>query len=67
MTFSSMSIPTAGIAAGQRWVHALEEAATRCEAVLFVVSREWLGSKWCPARAPRSAAALVHGDTRSAA
>ena len=35
------------IAAGQRWAHALEDAATRCEAVLFLVSEDWLASKWC--------------------
>jgi TIR domain len=39
--------PNRGIAAGQRWATALEEAATRCEAVLFLVSEEWLSSKWC--------------------
>jgi len=39
--------PERGIAAGQRWAHALEDAATRCEAVLFVVSEDWLASKWC--------------------
>jgi WD40 repeat protein len=39
--------PDRGISAGQRWVHALEDAATRCEAVLFIVSQEWLASKWC--------------------
>lgn len=39
--------PGRGIAAGQRWVHALEDAVTRCEAVLLVVSKEWLASKWC--------------------
>ena len=39
--------PERGIAAGQRWVHALEDAATRCEAVLFLVSEDWLASKWC--------------------
>jgi TIR domain len=39
--------PERGIAAGQRWVHNLEDAATRCEAVLFLVSNDWLGSKWC--------------------
>ena len=32
---------------GQRWARALDEAATRCEAVLFIVSQEWLASKWC--------------------
>jgi hypothetical protein len=39
--------PERGIAAGQRWVNALEDAATRCEAVLFLVSEDWLASKWC--------------------
>lgn len=39
--------PDRGIAAGQRWEKALEDAATRCEAVLFLVSEEWLASKWC--------------------
>ncbi len=39
--------PERGIAAGQRWTHALNEAATRCEAVLFLVSEDWLSSKWC--------------------
>ncbi len=39
--------PERGIAAGQRWVRALEDAATRCEAVLFLVSEEWLASIWC--------------------
>ena len=39
--------PERGIAAGQRWARTLEDAATRCEAVLFVVSEEWLDSKWC--------------------
>ena len=39
--------PERGIVAGQRWVRALEDAATRCEAVLFLVSEVWLASKWC--------------------
>jgi TIR domain len=39
--------PDRGIVAGQRWVQALEQAATRCEAVLFLVSEEWLASTWC--------------------
>jgi WD40 repeat protein len=39
--------PERGIVAGQRWARALEEAATRCEAVLFLVSEVWLASKWC--------------------
>jgi WD40 repeat protein len=39
--------PDRGIAAGERWRQALEAAATRCEAVLFLVSEAWLASKWC--------------------
>lgn len=39
--------PDRGVAAGQRWTKALEEAETRCEAVLFLISREWLASRWC--------------------
>jgi TIR domain len=39
--------PERGIAAGQRWARALAEAATRCEAVLFLISEDWLASKWC--------------------
>jgi WD40 repeat protein len=39
--------PERGIVAGQRWAKALEDAATRCEAVLFVVSEDWLSSIWC--------------------
>jgi tetratricopeptide (TPR) repeat protein len=39
--------PEQGIKAGERWERALNEAASRCEAVLFLVSREWLASRWC--------------------
>ncbi len=39
--------PERGIVAGQKWVRALEDAATRCEAVLFLVSEHWLASTWC--------------------
>jgi tetratricopeptide (TPR) repeat protein len=39
--------PERGIAAGERWERALHEAANRCEAVVFLVSRAWLGSRWC--------------------
>jgi formylglycine-generating enzyme required for sulfatase activity len=39
--------PDRGIAAGERWDRALNEAASRCEAVLFLVSRVWLASGWC--------------------
>jgi hypothetical protein len=46
MTFSSMLTPIAEstpASAGS----ALNEAAYRCEAVLFLVSRAWLASGWC--------------------
>lgn len=39
--------PEGGIAAGERWERALNEAASRCEAVLFMVSRAWIASRWC--------------------
>ena len=39
--------PQRGISAGERWERALHEAASRCEAVLFLVSRAWLESRWC--------------------
>ena len=38
--------PQRGIAAG-RWERKLHEAANRCEAVLFLVSKAWLASGWC--------------------
>ena len=34
--------PKRGIAPGERWERALNEAVSRCEAVLFLVSRNWL-------------------------
>jgi formylglycine-generating enzyme required for sulfatase activity len=39
--------PQGGIPAGERWERALNEAANRCEAVLFLVSKAWLDSDWC--------------------
>jgi len=39
--------PARGIAAGERWERALNEAASRCEAVVFLISRAWLDSRWC--------------------
>ena len=39
--------PERGIGAGERWERALNEAALRCEAVLFLISRQWLASRWC--------------------
>jgi formylglycine-generating enzyme required for sulfatase activity len=39
--------PTRGIAAGEHWEKKLNEAANRCEAVLFLLSKAWLESEWC--------------------
>src|SRR5271163_2009164 len=39
--------PERGIAAGERWERALHEQANRCEAVIFLVSANWLASGWC--------------------
>jgi len=39
--------PERGIAAGERWERALHTAANRCEAVIFIVSGNWLASGWC--------------------
>jgi formylglycine-generating enzyme required for sulfatase activity len=39
--------PAQGIVAGERWERALHEAARRCEAVLFLLSKSWLASRWC--------------------
>lgn len=39
--------PDRGIAAGERWERALREQANRCEAVIFLVSANWLASGWC--------------------
>src|SRR5947209_844346 len=39
--------PERGIAGGERWERALTQAASRCEAVLFLVSRAWIESRWC--------------------
>jgi tetratricopeptide (TPR) repeat protein len=39
--------PERGIAAGERWERALHEAANRCEAVVFLISGNWLASGWC--------------------
>jgi hypothetical protein len=38
--------PARGIAAGERWERALNQAANRCEAVLFLISQAWLTSGW---------------------
>jgi WD40 repeat protein len=39
--------PKGGIAPGERWQKALNDAAGRCEAVLFLISKNWLASRWC--------------------
>jgi hypothetical protein len=39
--------PERGIAAGERWERALNEAARRCESVIFLISQAWLTSPWC--------------------
>ena len=39
--------PERGLKAGERWEEELRDAADRCEAVIFLVSRAWLGSEWC--------------------
>jgi hypothetical protein len=39
--------PERGISAGERWERALNEAASRCEVVLFLISQSWLASRWC--------------------
>ncbi len=41
--------PEQGIVAGEKWKEALKEAAHRCEAVLALVSPEWLKRDWCRA------------------
>ncbi len=42
--------PDRGIAAGERWERALNQAVNCCEAVLFLVSRAWLEFALVPAR-----------------
>lgn len=38
---------TQGILPGQKWETTLRTAADRCEAVIFLISQEWLDSTWC--------------------
>ncbi len=38
---------TEGIHPGERWERALYDHAAVCEAVLFLLSRNWLSSEWC--------------------
>ena len=39
--------PERGLVAGVKWEAALKQAVHRCEAVLPLISKEWLASKWC--------------------
>ena len=41
--------PVEGVAAGERWQEALRNEAHRCEAVLALISPNWLSSIWCRA------------------
>jgi hypothetical protein len=52
--------PERGIVAGERWERALHEAASRCEAVLFLVSRAWLDSRWCQKELTLTRSTLTH-------
>src|SRR6202041_875337 len=39
--------PGGGIAGGQRGERPLPAPGSRCEAIIFLVSANWLGSGWC--------------------
>jgi hypothetical protein len=39
--------PVRGLAPGERWQNALRAAADRCEAVLCIITENWLNSRWC--------------------
>jgi hypothetical protein len=39
--------PSAGILSGTRWKEALRQASTRCEAVICLLSENWLSSPEC--------------------
>jgi hypothetical protein len=41
--------PKRGLAPGEHWQEALKAAADRCQAVLFLISPDWLDSRWCRA------------------
>lgn len=41
--------PHRGLVSGERWLDRLQESARRCKAVLFVLSRGWLASRYCTA------------------
>ena len=39
--------PRGGLAPGERWQQELRKAADRCQAVLCIITPEWLASDWC--------------------
>ncbi|MEE9336572.1 MAG: toll/interleukin-1 receptor domain-containing protein, partial [Methylococcaceae bacterium] len=39
--------PETGIKAGDRWQETLLAACRDCEAVIFLISKNWLESNWC--------------------
>ena len=39
--------PQSGLAPGELWRQALAAAADRCEAVVFLISPQWIASSWC--------------------
>lgn len=39
--------PERGIVSGERWERALHQAVSRCEAVVFLLSKRWFASGWC--------------------
>jgi WD40 repeat protein len=61
--------PQRGLVSGQRWLDRLQASAQSCKAVLFVLSRAWLQSRYCTAefwearKQERPLFALVVDDT----
>lgn len=39
--------PERGLKPGVRWQNALKRAADRCEAVVCLISPQWVASRWC--------------------
>ncbi len=39
--------PERGIQAGDKWQKKLRDACFSCEAILFLMTNDWLNSKWC--------------------
>ena len=44
--------PHTGIRPGERWKQALQQANTRCEAVICLLSKHWEASHECAGRVP---------------